>query len=133
MAKVKVLNTKILLFFKKKNYVCIYLFIHSWLWWVFIDACRLSLVAVSGVQSSLRCVGFSLPWLLLLRSMGPRCAGFSSCGSRALERRLSSCGAQAQLLRSMWDLPRPGLKPVSRSLAGGFLTTVPPGTSQRYF
>ena len=27
----------------------------------------------------------------------------------------------------MWDLPRPGLKPVSPSLAGRFLTTVPPG------
>ena len=27
----------------------------------------------------------------------------------------------------MWDLPRPGLEPVSPELAGGFLTTVPPG------
>ena len=27
----------------------------------------------------------------------------------------------------MRDLPRPGLKPVSPALAGGFLTTVPPG------
>ena len=27
----------------------------------------------------------------------------------------------------MWDLPRPGLKPVSPALAGGFLTTAPPG------
>ena len=26
----------------------------------------------------------------------------------------------------MWDFPRPGLKPVSPALAGGFLTTVPP-------
>ena len=51
----------------------------------------------------------------------------SSCGLRALECRLSSCGARAQLLRSMWDLPRPGLEPVSPALAGGFLTTVPPG------
>ena len=33
--------------------------------------------------------------LLLLQSMGSRRAGFSSCGSRALERRLSSCGARA--------------------------------------
>ena len=29
----------------------------------------------------------------------------------------------------MWDLPGPGIKPVSRALAGGFLTTVPPGKS----
>ena len=27
----------------------------------------------------------------------------------------------------MWDLPGPGLEPVSPALAGGFLTTVPPG------
>ena len=42
-------------------------------------------------------------------------------------RRLSNRGSWAQLLRSMWDLPRPGLEPVSRALAGRFLTTVPPG------
>ena len=29
----------------------------------------------------------------------------------------------------MWDLPRPGLEPVSPALAGGFLTTAPPGKS----
>ena len=49
--------------------------------------------------------------------------GLSSCGSRALERRLSSCGTWAQLLRGMQDLPGPGLAPVSPALAGGFLTT----------
>ena len=27
----------------------------------------------------------------------------------------------------MWDLPGPRLEPVSPELAGGFLTTVPPG------
>ena len=53
--------------------------------------------------------------------------GLSSCGSWALELRLSSCGARAQLLRSRWDLPRPGLEPVSPALAGRFLTTAPPG------
>ena len=26
----------------------------------------------------------------------------------------------------MWDLPGPGLEPVSPALAGGFLTTAPP-------
>ena len=104
-----------------------------------------------GGYSSLRCAGFSLRWFLLLRSMGSRRAGFSSCGtwaqylwltgsvvvahglsscgSRALERRLTSCGARTYLLRSMWDLPGPGLEPVSPALAGGFLTTEPPGKS----
>ena len=41
--------------------------------------------------------------------------------------RLSSCGSRTQLLRGMWDLPRPGLEPVSPALAGRFSTTVPPG------
>ena len=31
----------------------------------------------------------------------------------------------------MWDLPRPGLEPVSPALAGGFSTTAPPGKPQR--
>ena len=42
-------------------------------------------------------------------------------------RRLSNCGSWAQLLRGMWDLPRPGFEPVSPALASGFLTTAPPG------
>ena len=41
-------------------------------------------------------------------------------------RRLSSCGSRAELLRGMWDLPRPGLEPVSPALAGRFSTTAPP-------
>ena len=41
--------------------------------------------------------------------------------------RLSNCGSRAQLLCGMWDLPRPGLEPVSPVLAGGFSTTAPPG------
>ena len=53
----------------------------------------------------------------------------SSCGLRALERRRSSCGARASLLCGMWDLPGPGLEPVSPALVGRFLTTAPPGKS----
>ena len=30
----------------------------------------------------------------------------------------------------MWDLPGPGIEPVSPALAGRFLTTAPPGKSQ---
>ena len=59
--------------------------------------------------------GLSLWWLLLLWSTGSRRAGFSRRGS------------QDQLLCGMWDLPRPGLEPMSPALAGGFLTTAPPG------
>ena len=59
--------------------------------------------------------------------------GLSSCGLQALERRLSRCGTRASLLRGMWDLPGPGLEPVSPALAGGFLTTAPPGKPRSSF
>ena len=57
---------------------------------------------------------------------------FSSCGAQAsqhvvslvMEPRLCSCDTRAY---SMWGLPRPGIKTVSVALAGGFLTTRPPG------
>ena len=50
---------------------------------------------------------------------------------RLQKRRLSNCGSRAQLLRGMWDLPRPGLKPMSPALlAGRFSTTAPPGKPQ---
>ena len=60
---------------------------------MFAAACGLSLVVASRGYSLLWCAGFSLQWLLLLQSTGSRSEGFSSCGSRTLERRLSSCGA----------------------------------------
>ena len=50
---------------------------------------------------------------------------------RLQTRRLSSCGSQAQLLRGRWDLPRPGLEPMSPALAGRFSTTVSPGKPKR--
>ena len=40
-----------------------------------------SLVAGSGGYSLLRCMDFSLWWLLLLRTTGSRRAGFSSCST----------------------------------------------------
>ena len=101
-----------------KFYLFIYLFR---LRWVFVAVHGLSLVAASGGYSSLRCVGFSLRWLLLLQSTGSRHTGFSSCGARA------------SLFHGMWDLPGPGFEPVSPALAGGFLTTVPPGKSLHFF
>ena len=73
------------LFFKKYIYlfICGVFVFFFWLCWVFIAARGLSLVVVSGGYSSLQCVGFSLSWLLLLRSTGSRRAGFSSCGTWA--------------------------------------------------
>ena len=58
--------------------------------------------------------------LLLLQSMGSRHMG------------LSSCGAQAELPWGMWDLPRPGVKPMSPALASKFLTTEPPAKSDSF-
>ena len=52
---------------------------------------------------------------------------------RLQTRRLSSCGSRAELLRGMWDLPRPGLEPMSPALAGRFSTTAPPGKPSTYF
>ena len=46
---------------------------------------------------------------------------------RLQTRRLSNCGSRAQLFRGMWDLPGPGLEPISLALAGRFSTTAPPG------
>ena len=76
-------------------------FIYFWLCRVFVAVHGFSLVAVSGGYSSLQYAVFSLWWLLLLRStaLGAQASvvvarGLSSRGSWALERRLSSCGAQ---------------------------------------
>ena len=59
------------------------LFIFFWRHWVFVAARGLSLVATSEGYPLLRCAGFSLRWLLLLRSMGSRHVDFSSCGTMA--------------------------------------------------
>ena len=87
-----------------------------------------------SVQAS-HCSGFSCcrAWALGMRASVVVACGLSSCGLWALEHRLSSCGTRAQLLCSMWDLPRPGIEPVSPALAGGFLTTVPPENSLFYY
>ena len=121
----------------------IYLFIHSFIY-LFLAVLGLRCCArafsscrVSGGFSLLQCEGLPLRWLLLRQSRAPGARAstvvaceLSSCGSWALERRPSSCGARAQLFHGMWDPPRPWLKPVSPALAGGFPTTAPPGKSQ---
>ena len=69
----------------------------------------------------------------LVEERGLLARGLTSCDSWAPERRLSSCGTRAQLLGGMWDLPGPGLEPVSPALAGGFPTTAPPGKPLMWF
>ena len=59
---------------------------------------------------------------------GPLTIAASLVAEHTLQtRRLSNCGSWAQLFHGMWDLPRPGLEPVSPELAGRFSTTAPPG------
>ena len=97
------------------------IFMYLQLHWVFIVAHSLSLVVGGGYSLQLQCTGFSWWYLLLLQSTGSRHTGFSSRSSRAL------------LLQGMWDLPGPGIEPVSPALARRFLTTAPPGKSHPLF
>ena len=99
---------------------------YFWLHWVFVAVCRFSVVAASGDYSccgarASHC-GFSCcgAWALGTWASVVVARGLSGCGLWALECRLSICGSRALLLRSMWDLPRPGIEPMSPALAGGF-------------
>ena len=76
-----------------------------------------------GVTLVVASPGFSLLWLPLLQSSG--FTGFRFLG-------LSSCGSQAQLPHGIWNLPGPGIEPVSPPLAGGFLTIGSLGKSLIY-
>ena len=65
---------------------------------------------------------------LFITVRGPLTVAASLVAEHRLQtRKLSNCGSWAQSLRGMWDLPRPGLEPVSPALAGRFSTTAPPG------
>ena len=89
--------------------------------WVFVSVRGLSLVAARGGP-------------LFIAVRGPLTIAASLVVEHRLQtRRLSSCGSQTQLLRGMWDLPRPGLEPVSPALAGRFSTTAPPGKPYLFY
>ena len=112
----------------------IVLFVYICLCWVFVDVqaflkCRWAGATLSSWGAQAR----HYSGLFLLRSTGPRACGLSSCSSRAPERRLSSCGAQAWLLHSMWDFPGPESDSLSSALAGGFFTTEHQGSQLWYF
>ena len=65
---------------------------------------------------------------LFIAVRGPLTIAASPVAEHRLQtRRLSNCGSRAQLLCGMWDLPRPGLEPVSPASAGRLSTTAPPG------
>ena len=100
-------------FFKLQNF---YLFIYLFM-------------AVLGLRFCARAFSSCGKWGPLFIAMrGPLTVAASLIAEHKLQtRRLSNCGSRAQLLRGMWDLPRPGLEPVSPALVGGFSTTAPPG------
>ena len=56
---------------------------------------------------------------LFIAVRGPLTVAASFVAEHRLQtRRLSSCGSRAQLLRGMWDLPRPGPEPAYPASAG---------------
>ena len=71
---------------------------------------------------------------LFIAVRGPLTIAASLVAEHRLQtHRLSNCGSLAQLLCGMWDLPGPGLEPVSPALAGRFSTTAPPGKPPNFF
>ena len=71
--------------------------------------CRLSLASEFGRCSPVAMHGLLLAVASLVWEPGSRHAGFSSCG------------AQVQLLLGIWNVPRPGIEPVSPALVGSYL------------
>ena len=112
------------------SFFCIYLFLAALglrcCAWAFSSCSELALlfIAVRGLLIAVAS--------LVVEHGLQVCRLHSSCGWWALERRLGSCGAQAQLLCSIQGLPGPGLEPVSPALAGEFLTTTSPGKPRTF-
>ena len=92
-------------------------------------------MAVLGLRFCARAFSSCGKWGPLLIAMrGPLTIAASPVAEHRLQtRRLSNCGSRAQLLRGMWDLPRPGLEPVCPALSGRFSTTAPPGKPLIFF
>ena len=70
-------------------------------------------MAVLGLRFCARAFSSCGKWgPLFIAVRGPLTIAASLVAEYRLQtRRLSSCGSRAQLLRGMWDLPRPGLEP----------------------
>ena len=86
-------------------------------------------MAVLGLRFCARAFSSCGKWgPLFITVRGPLTIMASLVAEHRLQtRRLSNCGSRAQLLRGMWDLPRPGPEPASPALAGGPSTTAPTG------
>ena len=60
-----------------------------------------------------------------------QCTGAGTCGLQWFGHSFSAVVVHGLINcpTGMWNFPRSGIKPISPALAGGFLTTGPPGTS----
>ena len=92
-------------------------------------------MAVLGLRFCVRAFSSCGKWgPLLVTVREPLTITASPVAEHRLQtRRLSNRGSRAQSLHGMWDLPRPGLKPVSPALAGRLPTTAPPGKPLAFF
>ena len=105
---------------------CVPWFIYLWLCRVFVAAPGLvSRCSKQALHS--RCGAWASHWggFPCCRAWALGCVGFSSCSSQTLGCGFYSCGTWAWLPWDMWNLPRPGIEPVSPELAGRFVTTGP--------
>ena len=84
----------------------------------------LSLVAVGRGCSLVTAHGLLIVGASLVAKLRPQDVQASVVATRVP----SSCGTRAELPGGMWNLSRAGIH-VSPALAGGFLTTGPPGRS----
>ena len=114
------------LVFRSQDYFLFKLFVYFWFCWVFIATFGLSLVAVSRSYSSLWCTAFSFWWLLLLWSTDSRHFHFSShsTGAQRIGSVVGAHGLSCFAACGIFLVQGSNLSP---ALAGGFLTTEPPG------
>ena len=111
-------------FFFLKDFL-IYLFIYLFIFGCVGSSVRARAFSSCGKRGPLSIAVRGPPFIAV---RGPfSIAAPPAAGHRLQTRRLSNCGSRAQPLRGMWDLPRPGLEPVSPAPAGRLSTTAPPG------
>ena len=129
-----------------KYMITLYIYIYIYIYFKNISSIRLNcffvfflkfiylFLAAFGLCFCARALSSCGKWgPLFITVCGPLTIAASLVAEHRLQTcRLSSCGSRASLLCGMWDLPRPGLEPMSPALAGRFSTTAPPGKPPIY-
>ena len=114
---------------------------YFWLPWVFVAVRAFPQLQRARAPLQLRCLDFSLWWLLLLRSMGSRVCGLQQLqhmGSIVVASGLQNTGSVVVELGLSCSVAcsislDQGIKPMSPALADGFFTTELPGKLERMF